>query len=117
MGMTNITIDAKGKVLGRLASQIATTLQGKNRADYRRDRMADITVTIENVNQFAVTGNKMKQKKYYHFSGYPGGLREWKMEEKMATSPAEVLMLAVKRMLPTNRTRAKLMKRLIISAK
>lgn len=112
--MTTVEFDASGKVVGRLASQVASALRGKHLPSYRRDRTPDITVVVKNAAQLKVTGKKTKNKMYYHFSGYPGGLKKRRFEEVMATSPAEVLTLAVKRMLPTNRSRQHLLKRLVI---
>ena len=112
--MYTVEIDAKGKIVGRLASQVATVLQGKDKPSYRPDRMADVTVVIKNAEHMKVTGKKMKMKMYYHFSGYPGGLKKRRLEEVMAKSPADVLMMAVRRMLPKNKTRDRLLKRLVI---
>lgn len=113
--MTPITIDAKGKVLGRLATEIANVLRGKNLPTFRPDRFADVRVTITNADLFRVTGDKMRQKIYYHFSGYPGGLKSTQMRDVLAKRPADIIRLAVKRMLPDNKLRAKMMKNLTIT--
>jgi large subunit ribosomal protein L13 len=78
-------VDAEGKTLGRLATQIADTLRGKRKP------------------QFHVTGNKLDQKRYYRHSGYPGGLRSRTLREQLERRPTEVLRVAVKGMLPKNR--------------
>lgn len=107
--MPTIQFDAKGKVLGRLSTQIAMVLRGKTTPAYRRDRMSDMSVVVTNVDKMRITGKKLKQKKYYHFSGYPGGLKTKRMEE---VSPKDRLMLSVKRMLPANKLRPRLMKKM-----
>ncbi len=109
--MAAIEIDAQGKVLGRLASEVAAILRGKSTPQFRTDRAPDITVVVKNVDQVRITGKKLKQKKYYNFSGYPGGLKTKRMEEVSAHDRFE---LAVKRMLPVNKLRAKLLKKLTI---
>lgn len=108
-----VTIDASGKILGRLASQIAVVLRGKNLPSFRPDVISGVKVLVKNVSKILVTGDKYKQKKYAHFSGYAGGLRQTSLGEKMKKDPDSVLRLAVKRMLPDNRTRKKILKRLI----
>lgn len=110
--MATVQFDAKGKVLGRLATQIASALRGKTTPDYRTDRLSDVSVVVTNVDLVRITGKKLKQKMYYHFSGYPGGLRARRMEE---VDPKDRLKLAVKRMLPANTHRPRLMTRLSLS--
>ncbi len=112
--MTTVEYDATGKVLGRLASDIAITLRGKKTTAYRPDREADVTVVVHNAHKIVVTGNKEKTKMYYNFSGYPGGLKRKTLREVRAAHPERLLMLAVKRMLPANKLRAKVLKRLIL---
>lgn len=112
--MKTVEFDAKNKVLGRLASDIAVTLMGKKSPSYRRDRLAEISVIVRNAEQVVVTGSKEKTKMYYHFSGYPGGLSKRKLEEVRAKHPERLIFQAVKRMLPDNKLRAQLLKRLIL---
>lgn len=114
MSNSTVTIDASGKILGRLAAKIALTLRGKHLPTFRPERESDVTVHVTNVNKIRVSGNKLDQKIYYHFSGYPGGLKEENLRKKMERQPDQVLRLAVRRMLPDNRMRAKMMKRLLI---
>ncbi len=109
--MATIHFDAKGQLLGRLSTQIAMTLRGKTTPAYRPDREADVSVVVANVDKMRVTGKKLKQKLYYHFSGYPGGLKTKRMEE---VEPKERLRLAVKRMLPANKLRPRLLKKLTL---
>lgn len=115
--MITVEFDAKNKVLGRLATDIALTLRGKKSASYRPDRFADIKVVVHNADQIAVTGTKERNKLYYRFSGYPGGLRKDRLADVRKTHPDRLLMLAVKRMLPDNKLRAKMMKNLVLEVK
>ena len=109
-------VDASDKVLGRLATQIAGLLMGKHKPTFTRHLdMGDYVVVI-NAEQVRVTGNKAKQKLYYRHSGYPGGLKSISLERVMQTHPTRVIEHAVKGMLPQNRLRARMMKRLRIFA-
>jgi len=109
-----VTLDAQGKVLGRLASEIAILLQGKNKATYVPNVDAGAIVEIENVGQMKLTGNKINYKVYQHHSGYPGGVKTRKVADLMEKNPGEVLKMAVDRMLPKNTFRSRRMKRLRI---
>lgn len=109
--MPTIQFDAKGKVLGRLSTQIAMALRGKTTPDYRPDRLSNVSVVVTNIDKMRITGKKLKQKMYYHFSGYPGGLKTKRMEE---VSAKDRLILSVKRMLPANKHRPRLMKRMTL---
>jgi len=108
-------IDATGQVLGRLATQIATLLRGKNKPEFQPYLDGGDNVIISNAAKIKVTGKKLEQKKYYRYSGYPGGLKEKKMGEVFAKDPAEVLTRAVWNMLPKNKLRAQMIKRLKIN--
>ncbi|MFC2041598.1 50S ribosomal protein L13 [Chloroflexota bacterium] len=105
-------IDASGKVLGRLATEVAGLLMGKHKPTFCRHLdMGDFVVVI-NAEKVSVTGNKAKQKLYYRHSGYPGGLKSISLEKMMQTHPTRVIEQAVKGMLPHNRLEAKMMKKL-----
>jgi len=108
-------IDATDKVLGRLATQIALLLQGKNKASFQPYLDNGDNIVITNATKMKITGKKLEQKIYYHYSGYPGGLKEKKMGEVFAKDPAEVLKRAVWNMLPKNKLRAQMIKRLKIN--
>ncbi|MCJ8341880.1 MAG: 50S ribosomal protein L13 [Cetobacterium sp.] len=95
--------DAEGKVLGRLAADIAVKLMGKDKVSYTPHIDGGDFVVVTNIEKMVVTGKKLTDKIYYNHSGFPGGLRERRLEEVMAKNPKEALMLAVKRMLPKNR--------------
>ena len=108
------TIDATDKVLGRLAAQIAVLLRGKHRPNFVPYKDMGDFVIVENVNKLKFTGKKIEQKKYYRHSGYWGGLKEIPLKKLFAERPDEVLRKAVYRMLPKNKLRAKMIKRLKI---
>ncbi|UZE93164.1 MAG: 50S ribosomal protein L13 [Candidatus Nealsonbacteria bacterium] len=106
------TIDAEDKVLGRLASKVAILLRGKQKPDFVPYKdMGDIVI-VKNVEKLKITGRKMEQKKYYRYSGYPGGLKEIPLKRLFKTKPEEVLKKAVYGMLPKNKLRSKQIKRL-----
>ncbi len=109
-------IDAANQTLGRIASRIATLLRGKNRPDFTPHRLASVRVTVENLSRIRFTGSKLSHKAYYRFSGYPGGLKTTKLQELFARSPEKVLRLAVYRMLPANKHRSKLIKRITVTS-
>jgi large subunit ribosomal protein L13 len=89
-------VDAEGKTLGRLATQIAERLRGKGKTVYTPHVDTGDFVVVVNAEKIAVTGNKLEQKMYYKHSGYPGGLRERTLREQLDRQPTEVLRKAVK---------------------
>lgn len=95
-------IDAKDKVLGRVASDIALMLQGKKHASYARNRVSGDKVYVKNYKAIVVTGEKRTQKIYRHHTGYVGHLKELTYEQKFAKDPRTVLRHAVRKMLPRN---------------
>ncbi len=109
-------IDAANQSLGRLASRIAVILRGKTNPSYQPRLMPEDKVVISNIKQIKFTGKKLDQKIYYHYSGYPGGMKERKLGTMFEKNPKRVLWLAVYRMLAQNRLRAKIMKNLIIES-
>jgi large subunit ribosomal protein L13 len=96
-------VDADGKTLGRLATQIADRLRGKGKPQYTPHVDTGDFVVVVNAEKVRVTGNKLDDKLYYRHSGYPGGLRTRSLREQLDRQPAEVLRKAVKGMLPRNR--------------
>ena len=105
-------IDASDKVLGRLATQVASLLMGKHKPIFCRHLDTGDFVVVINAEQVRVTGNKAKQKLYYRHSGYPGGLKSISLERMMQTHPTRVIEHAVKGMLPHTRLGASMMKKL-----
>jgi large subunit ribosomal protein L13 len=96
-------VDADGKTLGRLATQIADMLRGKGKPQFTPHVDTGDFVVVVNAEKIAVTGNKLDEKMYHRHSGYPGGLRSRTLREQLDRQPAEVLRKAVKGMLPRNR--------------
>ena len=106
------TIDASSMPLGKLAVIIADKLMGKSKVTYTPHIDNGDYVVVTNAKKVVVTGNKMTQKMYYRHSGYPGGLKELKLEEVLEKEPARVIRDAVKGMLPKNKLAAERLKRL-----
>ncbi len=115
--MTNqLKIDAKGKKLGRLATEIAHILLGKDSTDFAKNKVADVNVVIDGVNSMDISEKKMNEKKYQRYSGYPGGRKVKLMKQVVAQKGfAETLKSAVYNMLPANKLRKPRMKNLIIN--
>jgi large subunit ribosomal protein L13 len=111
------TIDASGKILGRLASEIAVLLRGKHKPTFRPNIDAGDFVNVINMTEIKFTGNKLNQKKYFRYTGYPGGERYEKLKDVFEKNPAMVLFRAVKKMLPRNKLRAKMIQRLTVDGK
>jgi large subunit ribosomal protein L13 len=109
-------IDAENQILGRLAVKAALLLSGKRKVGYTSNVDNGDFVAIVNASKIAVTGNKLKQKTYTNFSGYPGGLRIRTLERVLNTNPSEVIRHAVKGMLPKNRLGSRMVARLKIYA-
>lgn len=105
-------IDASSMPLGKLAVIIADKLMGKSKITYTPHIDNGDYVVVVNAKNLVVTGDKMLQKKYYHHSGFPGGLKELKLEEVIEKDPSKVIEAAVKGMLPKNKLSAERMKRL-----
>ena len=93
-------VDATNKTLGRLAAEVAKVLRGKNKPTYTPFLDTGDFVIVVNAEKIKVTGKKLDQKIYYHHSVYVGGMKEESLRDKLANSPAEVIELAVKGMLP-----------------
>lgn len=109
-----VEIDATGKVVGRLATQIARLLIGKHRATYVPHIDAGAIVKVTNADKLVYTGNKMQEKVLFRSSNRPSGIKRLPVAKLQAERPGEVLRHAVKYMLPKNRTQAERMKRLVI---
>ena len=107
-------IDADGKVIGKLATELAVRLMGKHKPSYTPHVDGGDFVIVLNADKIAVTGNKLLDKKYYRHSGYPGGLKTRSLEEMLAKQPTEVIRKAVERMLPKNKLGSQMIGRLKI---
>jgi large subunit ribosomal protein L13 len=109
-------VDAQGQTLGRLATKIAAMLKGKHKVFYSPSMDTGDFVVVVNADKLAVTGRKLDDKKYYRFTGYPGGLREVTLRDQLAKHPERVLQAAVKGMLPHNRLGRQMYKKLKVYA-
>ena len=109
-------VDATGMTLGRLASEIAKVLRGKNKAIFTPHIDTGDYVIVINAEKIAVTGKKLDQKIYYHHSDYVGGMKETTLKEKLAKKPEEVIELAVKGMLPKGPLGRQMYKKLFVYA-
>ncbi len=108
------TIDASNRILGRLASEVAMLLRGKNEESFLPHVDSGNSVEVLNVEKIKVSGNKLTEKKYWRYTGYPGGIRMKTYKDLVGESRGEVLRRAVYGMLPHNKLRARFMKRLLI---
>ncbi len=110
------TIDAKGKILGRIASEAAVFLMGKKSADFDRSKLSGQKVEIINASKVKIRPNKLKNKKYIHYTGHPGGLKEEVMNKLIDRKGyGEIFKLAVYGMIPSNKLRPQIMKNLKIT--
>lgn len=107
-------IDAQGKVLGRLATEIVKFLSGKNKVSFMPNVDGGDFVVVTNSDGVIVTGNKAQDKKYYRFSGYPGGIKEISFEKQLAKDSRKLIEAAVKGMLPKNKLSSAMLTRLLI---
>jgi len=104
-------VDAEGMVLGRLASQVAAVLRGKNKPTFTPNVDTGDYVIVVNCSKVIFTGNKMEDKKYYHHTGYVGGLKEESLKDVMAKKPEFAVAQAIKGMLPKNALGRKMFKK------
>ena len=104
-----VIVDAAEKPLGRVSTEIASILKGKNKPEYTPHMDTGDNVVVINADKVVLTGNKLAQKEYFHHTGYPGGDRFTKASDLMEKDPAKVILKAVKGMLPKNRLGRKLM--------
>ena len=111
-----LVIDATDLVLGRLSTQIAQKLMGKEKAQFSPHVLTGDTVIVLNAAKIAVTGNKLIDKKYYRHSGYPGGIKEINLQDQLEKNPRAVIETAVKGMLPKNKLARHMLGRLHVFA-
>ena len=109
-------IDAKDQTLGKIAEEISIILVGKNKAEYTPTQNWGDTVVVINAEKIKVTGKKMEDKKYIHYTGFPHGLRTENLESLLSRRPTEVLRKAVSGMLPKNKLRKQRLANLYIYA-
>jgi large subunit ribosomal protein L13 len=106
--------DAQGKVVGRLAVEIARVLSGRDRVDFTPHIDQGDFVVVTNTDGLVLTGNKPLQKLYHHYSGYPGGIKSISFRDQMKKDSRKVLEAAVYGMLPKNKLRDRMMTRLLL---
>jgi large subunit ribosomal protein L13 len=111
-----LLVDAAGKTLGRLATQIADALRGKRKPEYTPHIDTGDFVIVVNAEKVAVTGRKLEDKMYHRHSGYPGGLRSRTLSQMLERRPEEVIRLAVRGMLPKNRLARQQLRKLKVYA-
>ncbi len=107
-------IDAEGKILGRLTSDISIMIQGKNKPNYSPNLDMGDYIVVVNASKIVLTGKKSREKKYTYYSGYPGGLKEKSFSDLLKNNPAEIIRHAVSGMLPKNKLRARRLTRLYV---
>lgn len=111
-----LIVDAEGKTLGRLCSQIATVLRGKHKAYYTSHVDCGDFVIVVNAEKVVLTGNKKEEKKYIHYTGYPGGQKSEAAKSLLARRPEMLIEIGIKGMLPKNRLGRKLFNKLFVYA-
>ena len=111
-----VIVDAEGQTLGRISTQIADTLRGKNKPEYTPHIDTGDFVIVVNAEKISVTGAKLHEKMYYRHSGYPGGLKKRTLSDMLERRPEEVIRLAVRGMLPKNRLARKQLTKLKVYA-
>ncbi len=109
-------VDASGKTLGRLATRLATVLMGKHKPGYTPHVDTGDYIIVTNAGKVNVTGRKLEQKEYQHYTGYMGGLKTEKMGSLLKRKPALIIMLAVRRMIPKGRLGRAMLKKLRVFA-
>jgi large subunit ribosomal protein L13 len=109
-------VNAEGKVLGRLSTELARILRGKNKPTYTPHVDTGDFVVVVNAGKVTLTGKKMKKKIYYHHTGYPGGIKEITAEKLLAKKPTEMIRMAVKGMLPKNSLGRQMLRKLKVYA-
>ena len=109
-------VNAEGKVLGRLSTELAKILKGKNKPTYTPHVDTGDFVVVVNAGKITLTGKKLKDKIYYHHTGYPGGIRETSAEKLLAKKPTEMIRMAVRGMLPKNSLGRQMLRKLKIYA-
>ena len=111
-----ILVNAEGKILGRLATELAKILRGKNKPTFTPHVDTGDFVVVVNAGKVTLTGKKMKNKMYYHHTNHPGGIRVTSAEKLLSQKPTEMIRLAVKGMLPKNSLGRQMLRKLKIYA-
>lgn len=115
--MKKVVIDAAGKSLGRVATQAANVLRGKNLVTFAPNIIPNVQVFIINIEQLLFTGTKLKVKTYHHYSGYPGGIKTSTLQQEFTKDPIRLVRRSIRGMLPKNRLNARFLRNLKIYRK
>lgn len=105
-------VDAKGKVLGRIATEVASIIMGKNRPNFEQNISASSVVVISNIDKVKISEKKLDKNIIYRFTGYPGGIKQKKWREIYETNPQELFIKIIKNMIPNNRLKKIALKRI-----
>ena len=111
-----VLVNAEGKILGRLATELAKILRGKNKPTFTHHVDTGDFVVVVNAGKVTLTGKKMKTKMYYHHTNHPGGIRVTNAEKLLSKKPTELIRLAVKGMLPKNSLGRQMLRKLKVYA-
>jgi len=111
-----VLVNAEGKILGRLATELAKILRGKNKPTFTPHVDTGDFVVVVNAGKVTLTGKKMKTKMYYHHTNHPGGIRVTNAEKLLSQKPTELIRLAVKGMLPKNSLGRQMLRKLKVYA-
>jgi len=109
-------VDASDKVLGRMATEIANRLRGKHKAEYTPHVDTGDYIVVVNAEKVKVTGNKARDKMYYHYTGYPGGIKSITFEKLLDKAPEKAIEVAVKGMMPKNKLSRAMLSKLKVYA-
>jgi large subunit ribosomal protein L13 len=109
-------VNAEGKVLGRLAAGVARVLRGKHKPTYTPHVDTGDFIVVVNAGKVSLTGRKLKNKTYYRYTGYPGGIKETSAEKLLTKKPAEMIRMAVRGMLPKNSLGRQMLRKLKVYA-
>jgi len=109
-------VDASNKVLGRMATEIANRLRGKHKAEYTPHVDTGDYIVVVNAEKVKVTGNKARDKMYYHYTGYPGGIKSITFEKLLDKAPEKAIEVAVKGMMPKNKLSRAMLSKLKVYA-
>jgi large subunit ribosomal protein L13 len=112
--MTKVVIDAAGKSLGRVATQAANVLRGKNLVTFAPNIVPNVQVFIINIEQLLFTGTKLEVKTYHHYSGYPGGMKTSTLQQEFTKDPVRLVRRSIRGMLPKNRLNSRFLRNLKI---
>lgn len=115
--MTKVVIDAAGKSLGRVATQAANVLRGKNLVTFAANIIPNVQVFIINIEQLRFTGTKLGVKLYHHYSGYPGGIKTSTLQQEFIKDPVRLVRRSIRGMLPKNRLNSRFLRNLKIYRK